>query len=182
MQIPDAVARMVLESQVVEELPHIATDAICEGLDSPALRVLAGSSPNDAPADLWQLLRKAAQELGISVPDRLGAARRVLHLHLRDIAEQRVPPREGVWRIISEVQHPVGDALDRTNKAHIGQTLGIGRLVGDYYTYDDAHSGRLEWEGRRVTKEEAFAILDRSILEEAWRLLGKGESRERLGG
>lgn len=172
MSIQDTLAKMALGAQQVEELPGIATAALCEGLDSPALRVLAGSSPTDHPDDLWQLLRKAARELGIPVPDRPQAARRVLRLHLRDIAEERVSPMEGVRRILTAVQHPVGHELD---KSHVGEALGIGRLLGDYYTYDDAWSGRLEFEGRRVTKEEAFNILDRSIIEEARRLLREAE-------
>jgi hypothetical protein len=172
MRIEDTLAKMVLKTQPVEELPGMATDALCEGLDSPALRVLAVSSRVEHPDDLWQLLRKAAQELGIAVPDRLQAARRVLRLHLRDIAEQRVPPAEGVGRIINDVQHPVGHEFD---KSHVGEALGIGRLVGAYHTYDDASSGRLEFEGRRVSKEEAFEILDSSIIQEARKLLREAE-------
>jgi hypothetical protein len=159
---------MVLNIQPVEELPGIATDALCGRLDSQALRVLAGSSPTEPAADLWQLFRKAAAELHIPVPDKIGAARRVLRLHLRDLVDGRVSPAEGVRRILDDVQYPVGHSLD---KAYVGEGLGIGRLVGDYYTYDDAPSGRLEFEGRRLSETQAIKALDHSIVEEARRLL-----------
>src|ERR1041385_6743418 len=107
MTIEDALAKMVLNIQPVEELPTIATDALCEGRDSGALRVLAGSSASETPADLWQLFHKAAAELHIAVPDRVDAARRVLRLYLQDLVDGRVSPSEGVRRILNHVQHPV---------------------------------------------------------------------------
>ena len=106
MNIEDALAKMVLQAQPVDDLPAIATDALCRGVDSPALRVLAGLNPTEHPADMWQLFRKAVEEIGIAVPDEVSAARRVLRLHLRDIAEHRVAPAEGAGRIWADVQSP----------------------------------------------------------------------------
>ncbi len=172
MCIDDTLAKVVLNAQPVEELPDIATRALCNGLDSPALRILAGLHQTEHPQDIWTLFRNVVRELGLLVPDKLQAARRVLRIYLRDIVEQRISPAEGVGRIIRDVQNPVGEGLD---KSHVGEALGIGGLVGDYYTYPDASSGLLEFEGRRVTEEEAIKILDRSILEEAKRLLQTAE-------
>jgi hypothetical protein len=174
MHFEDTLAKMVLAKQPAEELPRLATDALCKGLDSPALQVLAGSSPADPPAELWDLLLKAAQELSIAVPDKVNAARRVLRLHLRDIAEKRVSPKEGVGRIIRDIQRPVGDDLD---KLYVGEGLGISSLVADYYTYDDAPSGRLEFEGRRLNEKQAYEALDSSIIDEARRLLNETKAR-----
>ena len=172
MRVDEAVARMVLRVEPIDDLPTMATEALCQGFDSPALRMLAASAPTDHPGDLRQLFLKAVQELGMTVPDKFGAARALLSVYLRDIVEARVSPVRGVRRILLDLQYAVGHELD---KSHVGEGLGIGRLLGDYYTYDDAASGHLEYHGRRVTKEQAFELLDRSIMSEARRLLCEAE-------
>lgn len=172
MIFEDALARMTLNILPVEELPDIATDALCKGLDSPALRVLAGAAPFEPPADLWDLFREAAAQLRIEAPDEISAARRVLRFYLRDVVEGQVSPACGVGRILKDLQHSVGDKLDKT---YVGEGLGIGRLVGAYYTYDDAPSGRLEFQGRRLSEAEAIKVLDDLIVEEAKRLLQNSE-------
>ena len=77
-------------------------------------------------------------------------------------------PAEGAGRIWADVQSRIGSALD---KSHVGEGLGIECLIGAYFTYGDTASGYLEFEGRRVTEAEADEILDRTIVEEAKRLL-----------
>ncbi len=161
MQIDEAVARNALHLLAIEDLPSIATQALCEGLDSRALRMLAASGPEDCHEELQRLFTKAAQELGIAIPDKVTAARILLPLYLRDIAEARVSPAQGVREILYDLQDKVGHGLDKT---HVGQGLGIERLLGDYYAYDDAPCGSL--------REEAFHILNKRIVEEAKKLLG----------
>jgi hypothetical protein len=51
-----------------EDLPEIATEALVRGLDSPALRVLAGQARWDV-RDSSDLFRVALDELGIELPD-----------------------------------------------------------------------------------------------------------------
>jgi hypothetical protein len=172
MHIEEALAKMVMQLQPVEELSAIAAEALCAGIDSPSLRMLAGSSSADSPGDRWELLLKAARELGLQTPDKITAAHLLLRVYLKDIAEERVTPARGVENILNDIYHPIGRKLTRS---YAGDGFGIERLLGDYFTYDDAASGRLEFRGRRVTKEEAHEILDRSILDEARKLLQEAE-------
>ena len=151
---------MALQLLPIEDLPNIATQALCEGLDSPALRMLAASGPDDCHQEMQRLFTKAAQELGIPIADKVTAARMLLPLYLSDIAEGRVSPSPGVMQILCDLQFAVGYDLD---KAHAGEGLGIERLLGDYYAYDDAPCGSL--------REEAFHILDKRIVEKAKKLL-----------
>ena len=51
-----------------EGVPEIATDALVRGLDSPALRVLAGQARWDV-RDSSELFRVVLDELGIELPD-----------------------------------------------------------------------------------------------------------------
>jgi hypothetical protein len=51
-----------------EQLPGLATDALSQGLDSPALRELAGTSPRDV-RDARDFFLVALGELGITLLD-----------------------------------------------------------------------------------------------------------------
>lgn len=166
--LDDAIARMSLQLLPVEDLPAIAAEALANEFDSPALRILAGSDPAEPPAALWELFSKAVRELGLPFPSRLNAARIVLQSYLRDIAQRKISPVAGVKRILKDLQWPVGQELD---DSQVGEALGIGKLLGNYYSYDDAASGRLQLHGRRLNKAQARDVLDRCIIEEAARLL-----------
>ncbi len=158
MRIHEAAARNALQLLPIEDLPNVATQALGEGLDSRALRMLAASGPEDCDEELQRLFTKAAQELGIDIPDKI-TARILLPLYLRDIAEARVSPASGVRQILYDLQFAVGYDLDKT---HVGEGLGIERLLSDYYSYEDAPCGGL--------REEAFTM-DKRIVEEAKKLL-----------
>lgn len=60
--------RLAAGNLASEDLPDIATAALVRGLDSPALRVLAGQSRNDV-RDSMDLFRTALAELGMDLPD-----------------------------------------------------------------------------------------------------------------
>jgi hypothetical protein len=160
MSINEAVARMALRIEPIEDLPHIATEALCQGVDSTALRMLAASDPHDQPNNLRQLLTKAAQELGIGIPDEISAARALLPLYLRDITEGRVLPEEGVRNILYDLQFKVGYDTD---KSHDGEGLGIGTLLRYYERYSE--------ESDFSPRGGLYAFLNRSIVDEANRLL-----------
>jgi hypothetical protein len=66
-----------------DDLPEIATEALVRGLDSPALRVLAGQARWDI-RDSSDLFRVALDELGIELPD---ADRAQWHLARRTAGE-----------------------------------------------------------------------------------------------
>ncbi len=159
---------MALQLLPIEDLPNIATQALCEGLDSRALRMLAASGPDDCHEELQRLFTKAAQELGVAIPDRVTAARILLPLYLRDIAEARVSPALGVRQILYDLQFAVGHDLDKT---HVGEGLGIERLLSDYYAYHDAPFGGLI--------EEAFHTIEKRIVEEAKKLLAALDLQKR---
>lgn len=66
-QLYDAVARWHTRGD-----PAVAVDAACQalidGLDSPALRLLAGASPRDRDLDIRQLVAESLEELHIPLP------------------------------------------------------------------------------------------------------------------
>lgn len=84
-----------------------AAEALEVGLDSPALRVLAGLT--HAPADEVELeARRAFRELGCSPPDELDGTRRALRRIARGIVQGFRDPRAAsatVRWLLSEAEH-----------------------------------------------------------------------------
>ena len=77
-----------------EDLPEIATDALVRGLDSPALRILAGQPRGDV-RESADLFRAALDELGIDLPDADSAQWHLVRRTARDIVAGRVTPADG---------------------------------------------------------------------------------------
>lgn len=77
-----------------EDLPEIATDALVRGIDSPALRILAGQ-PRGEVRESADLFRAALDELGIDLPDTDSAQWHLVRRTAHGIAAGRVPPADG---------------------------------------------------------------------------------------
>lgn len=69
-----------------EDLPIVAAAALARGVDSPALRELAGLGKGSATTEIADLHRDALAELGITSPGRREAVR----WWLRELAEELV--------------------------------------------------------------------------------------------
>jgi hypothetical protein len=89
---------MAVGSLASEDLPEIATEALVRGLDSPALRVLAGQS-RDAVRDSADLFRVALGELGIDLPDADTAQWRLARRTAGDIVAGRIRPARGATEL-----------------------------------------------------------------------------------
>ena len=88
---------IALGDQPSEELPGLATDALVRGLDSPALRQAAGSSPND-PREAADLFRTALEELGITAGDEQEALWALArHVAGQILTGERSPYEAAVW-------------------------------------------------------------------------------------
>ncbi len=101
-----ALVRMVVDQQRPEELPGLAARALAEGLDSPALRELAGLSRND-PRQARDLFAVAMEQLGVEAPaSRWDAAR----LWASEIVDGTLAPYEGArliwWHCWEELGRP----------------------------------------------------------------------------
>lgn len=92
--------RWVTGDQPAEDLPALATDALVRGLDSPALRELAGT----ATEDYWAIkdhFERTAHELDLAMPDEQTALWRLTRYKAEEIVSGAVSPSSGahwVWR------------------------------------------------------------------------------------
>jgi hypothetical protein len=90
------------------DLPHAAVMALEHGLDSPALRRLAGQGPQ-TDDQLSPLFQRAVTELALLVDDRPTAAKYLASRLSQQIAEGSLEPLEGA-RQIAEVARAVNSA------------------------------------------------------------------------
>jgi hypothetical protein len=108
--VPDplelAAWRLAAGDLASDDLPDIATEALVWGLDSPALRVLAGQSRRDV-RDSADLFRVALDELGIELPDADDAHWRLARHTAAQIVAGRIGAARGagdLWRAYLEVR------------------------------------------------------------------------------
>ena len=89
-----------------DALPRLATDALEAGLDTPALRLVAGEL-HPTLDETGALFDEALDELGVDVPDRSRAALIVAKEYATQIADGTVSPYEGarqIWQLHVDIE------------------------------------------------------------------------------
>lgn len=100
-----AVAQVLWTLQVIanSDLPEIGTKALAAGVDTPSIRVLAGSEGEETRV-LVDLFRRALEEVGLPSSTPTEAIRRCAVLVSQEIVEGSVSPIEGARRIIAALR------------------------------------------------------------------------------
>ena len=99
-------AKWVLGLIPSQALPQIATDALAAGLDSPALRELAGELHPTLDAS-GRLLEEILDELNVGIPDRTRAGLILARTYAAQITHGSLSPYEGarqIWNIQLDVE------------------------------------------------------------------------------
>lgn len=131
--------------RVEGDLPALACDALLEGLDSPALVLLAGERRTAVQADLADLLVEALAELDLAAPPEGELAERVLRYWCWRVTTERISPLEGaraIDRLIYESGAP--------SAVH-----AFSQLVVDWYAGGLSSRAALD----REIRERAVAVL-----------------------
>lgn len=89
-----------------EQLPGLATEALSRGLDTPALRELAGTSPRDV-REAGDLFVVALGELGITLLDEQQALWKLVRHMATEIVSGGLAPYDGASWIWREASHGV---------------------------------------------------------------------------
>jgi hypothetical protein len=103
--------RLVADDQPTEDLPDLAADALAHGLDSPALRQLAGTSRSDV-RDARDLFLHAVEELGLEVPSIDTALHAMAKAWAEDMLHGRLAPRQAAGLIWSKASSALGHPTD----------------------------------------------------------------------
>jgi len=148
-RLKQAASRLAVDEQRSEDLPMLAAEALAEGVDSPALRMAAGT-PASEVRDARDWFVAALDELGIPIPDTQASLYAVVLDLARSIVDGDVPPYTGARRIW-ELSYRV----EREGDLRI--FIGLA--------------------SEREDHPDSGAAIDRRIIEEARVLLGRPELR-----
>ena len=99
-------AKWALGLVPAEALPRLATNALEAGLDTPALRLVAGEL-HPTRDETGVLFDEALDELGVKVPDRSRAALIVAKDYATQIADGTLSPYQGarqIWELHVEAE------------------------------------------------------------------------------
>ncbi len=89
-----------------EELPEVATEAICQGIESPTLVQLASMSQEPQP-ELHGMFEQSLKELGLRKPSVSEAINLVVSAYAHQVCDDNVEPiyaAKAIWNLYS--QHP----------------------------------------------------------------------------
>ncbi len=124
------------------------------------------------PDDVMPAFRAALDHHGIVVPDKATAMRLLIAHHLRDVVATPSDARQQFGRFIHEVYWN-GDH-EMQDMKYVGDSLGIERLLGLYWTADDLRElQHLTFNGHHGP--QAWVELNRLIVAEAERWLADAE-------
>ena len=137
-----------------EELRTAADQALGERLFSPALADLAFAAGLYLE-EYRSMFERVLTELQIPPPSEEEAVWCVLRYYLNEIAEGRILPREGMRRVTREI---VDDYLHSKSKEYLGDTHGLEKLIGAYYSCDDVS-------GDEKKKQAEIAAIDLGIIQ-----------------
>lgn len=120
-----------------EVLVDVAVQALVDGLDSPSLRVLAGTPHAEAPYEAPELCGRAMVELGIQPSDPMGArvtlARSIARMIVSGSLDERRGAREFWWVFPREADFPdlAGEMMGLEDELDGGWGRGSDEVRGE---------------------------------------------------
>jgi hypothetical protein len=118
-----------------DQLPDVATTGLVEGYHCQSLAVLAGeSTAHYDPVECHRLWGAALEELGLTMPDRLDAARSLVRTYARLISVGELTPRLGAARITDVHLRTQRSGCDME---FVGDCIGAAWIIGLFYAHDD---------------------------------------------
>ncbi|WSB49182.1 hypothetical protein OHA00_18480 [Streptomyces cellulosae] len=131
-----------------EELPMLAAHALVDGLDSPALRELAGLQRSSDETEIRELYVQTLHELGVPLPDEEAAGRWLLVSLAVGLAKAELSPKDVV------------DRLSMMVAARTPEETQFLSIAADYSEWMGADE-LLEWEnGLRTAAHSLTASTD----------------------
>ena len=157
MNLESAASFWVLRLLCGEDLPAIAVDALEAGVDTPALRILAGERDPDV-GELGRLFLNALEESSLQLPTRPEAFRNAAKYYAEQILSGEWAPYRGAHAIWWELC-----TLDDAPES----LMMFRGLASEYEDFEypakhDAEAGMILWEIERQIVAEARSILESS--------------------
>jgi hypothetical protein len=142
-----ALARLTIGELGTEPLPDLAAEALARGIDSPSLRILAGTPRQDV-REARALFVEAMSELGVSLPSEAERRRALVMFWAKEMVQGTLSPYDASRLIWWEGWEELGHPDDLTV------------FVGLASEWEDHPQYRVQYE--RDMLREAQALLDRA--------------------
>jgi hypothetical protein len=128
-------AEFVVQGIPSDDLRDRACAVLLAGYESSNLASLAGAEKDVHPAELRALFVKGLEEVGVRLPDRLGAAAILKRTYARQVVDGSASPRAGAARIVG-LLHDLEPDLPKGER-FVGDSFGVALIIGLYYGLDD---------------------------------------------
>jgi hypothetical protein len=134
-------ARWKLNQLASDDLPKVASELLSAGLDSPALREVAGWT-QPIRSEVGPVFEKALSELGSPLPDQQLALRLLAKDYAAQIVAGTLDPYEGARRIWFEA------SIDYEPFEEVSAFVGLASQLDDYivmaHAKPDPYAGYVE--------------------------------------
>ncbi|MFB6943811.1 MULTISPECIES: hypothetical protein [unclassified Streptomyces] len=140
-----------------EDLPMEAAQLLAVGLDSPALRDLAGRSRREDTAVIQSLFRQAVGELGTAIPDEETAERCLLHYLAGQLAAGFRTPREVAARVWQDLT-AARTSLERAFLLAVGDEYHVDFISDEHPAAFQAWETALRSAAQRLSKSTSAGV------------------------
>ena len=139
MNFQEKLADYVLGNLTRSHFPDIALTALSLGIESESLLILAGMSDRDNTFELQKYFDGSLRELGISLPNKIEAARLLLNYYLGEMISQPEKAFEVMIEIDNGIYKQVNwlEEFGLKSKKFVGEELGLERLYTWYRELQD---------------------------------------------
>lgn len=169
MNFQEKLANYVLANLSISQFSDIALTGLRQGVESESLLILAGMSSIDNPFELQTYFDKSLQELGITLPNKIEAAKVLLRYYLGKMIAHPESALEVMRSVDNDVYHKVNwlKELGVKEKKFVGEELGLERLYTWYRELQDFEDDGMLLYYNELPKEEQMQKFKEHLVEEA---------------
>lgn len=169
MDFQEKLANYVLGNLSISQFSDIALTGLRQGVESESLLILAGMSSVDNPFELQTYFDKSLQELGITLPNKIEAAKVLLRYYLGKMIAHPESALEVMRSVDYDVYHKVNwlNELGVKEKKFFGEELGLERLYTWYRELQDFEDDGMLLYYNELPKEEQIQKFKEHLVEEA---------------
>lgn len=127
-------AQLEFEVLGIEAFPALAVEALIEGEDTPALRILAGLE-GGYEYEIRKYLADFLKETGIKVPEREEAVLLVIRSILDEVIDRKIAPFAGMKRIFWDIVNAPHDPFWEWEEEESTRRAVFKKLITYYFSY-----------------------------------------------
>lgn len=157
------IAKYMTGNIPIDQLPKLAVNALEEGLDTKALRILAGLDSNNGSYQIEHYFKLSLEELMIKIPDKRQAALD----YACAIAEEIFDGQKEIIQGIREIKWDALDSYDffSESKEFYFDSICFHTVYGIYDTCDNLSHKQKQWQEEKTNEELMIELKSELMLE-----------------